>query len=376
MNYRQFGNCGFEASILGFGCMRFPVINKDPKNIDEEKAIEMLRYAIDNGVNYIDTAYPYHGQASEIFVGKALKDGYREKVKLATKLPIWLVKTPEDCDRFLDEQLKKLDTEYVDLYLVHALDKERFKKVKELGIWDFMCRAKASGKIKNIGFSFHDDVKTFKEIIDTYDWDFCQIQYNYMDINSQAGDEGLAYAASKGVPVVVMEPLRGGKLAKNPPDEVMHELQETGMTPAELALRWVWNHPEVKVVLSGMGAMEQVKENLKTADKAYANSLTPKELKVVSNIRSSYNNRTKVGCTGCNYCMPCPAGVDIPENFSAYNEASVYDELDSMKKYYNRMDVKNRASACVKCGRCEKLCPQGIEIRKKLEELNTVFAAE
>lgn len=376
MNYRQFGNCGFEASILGFGCMRFPVINRDNSHIDEEKAIKMLHYAIDNGVNYIDTAYPYHGQTSEVLVGKALKGGYREKVKLATKLPIWLVKTPEDCDKFLDEQLKKLDTEYIDLYLVHALDKEKFKKVKELGIWDFLCRAKESGKIKNIGFSFHDDVKTFKEILDTYDWDFCQIQYNYMDINTQAGDEGLAYAASKGVPVVVMEPLRGGKLAKNPPEEVMYELQETGMTPAELALRWVWNHPEVKVVLSGMGTMEQVQENLKTADKAYASSLTEKELKVVSDIRNSYNSRTKVGCTGCGYCMPCPAGVDIPENFSIYNEAFIYDDLDSIKSYYNRMDEKKRASSCVKCGKCEKLCPQGIQIRKMLEEVNTVFSAE
>lgn len=376
MNYRQFGNCGFEASILGFGCMRFPVINGDNSHIDEEKAIKMLHYAIDNGVNYIDTAYPYHGQTSEILVGKALKGGYREKVKLATKLPIWLVKTPEDCEKFLDEQLKKLDTEYVDLYLVHALDKERFKKVKELGIWDFLCRAKANGKIKNIGFSFHDDLKTFKEILDTYDWDFCQIQYNYMDINTQAGDEGLAYAASKGVPVVVMEPLRGGKLAKNPPEEVMHELQETGMTPAELALRWVWNHPEVKVVLSGMGTMEQVQENLKTADKAFENSLTPEDLEVVSDIRSSYNSRTKVGCTGCGYCMPCPSGVDIPENFSAYNEAFIYDELENKKKYYNRMDVKSRASSCVKCGKCEKLCPQGIQIRSMLEEVNKAFSAE
>ncbi len=376
MNYRQFGKCGFEASILGFGCMRFPVINGDPKNIDEEKAIEMLHYAIDNGVNYIDTAYPYHGGASELLVGKALKNGYREKVKLATKLPMWLVKTSEDCDRFLNEQLKKLDTEYIDLYLMHAMDKKRFMQAKELGIWDFLCKAKESGKIKNIGFSFHDDVNTFKEILDAYDWDFCQIQYNYMDINYQAGDEGLAYAASKGIPVVVMEPLRGGKLAKNPPEDVRNQLQDTGMTPAELALRWIWNHPGVKVVLSGMGTMEQVKDNLKTADKAHADSLTPQELSIVSNIRDSYNKRTKVGCTGCSYCMPCPAGVDIPENFSAYNEAFVYDDLPGMKKYYSRIDAKNRASACVKCGKCEKLCPQGIEIRNMLEEVNTALYQE
>ena len=374
MNYRQFGKCGFDASILGFGCMRFPVIDGDISHIDEEKATKMLRYAIDNGINYIDTAYPYHGGASEIFVGKALKDGYREKVKLATKLPTWLVQTYDDCDRILNEQLKKLDTEYIDLYLVHALDKEQFKKVQELGIWKFLCQARECGKIRNIGFSFHDDVNTFKEILDAYDWDFCQIQYNYMDINTQAGDEGLAYAASKSVPVVVMEPLRGGKLAKNPPEDVIFQLQNTGMTPAEIALRWVWNHPEVKVVLSGMGTIEQVKENLNTADKANANSLTSEELEAVSSIRNSYNNRTKVGCTGCSYCMPCPAGVDIPENFSAYNVAFVYDELPSMKKYYNRMDIKKRASSCIKCGRCEKLCPQGIEIRKHLEEMDKIFS--
>ena len=376
MNYRQFGKCGFEASILGFGCMRFPVINGDPKIIDEERAIEMLHYAIDNGVNYIDTAYPYHGGASELLVGKALKNGYREKVKLATKLPMWLVKTSEDCDRYLNEQLKKLDTEYIDLYLMHAMDKKRFMQAKDLGIWDFLCKAKENGKIKNIGFSFHDDLNTFKEILDAYDWDFCQIQYNYMDINYQAGDEGLAYAASKGVPVVVMEPLRGGKLAKNPPEEVRNQLQDIGMTPAELALRWIWNHPGVKVVLSGMGTMEQVKDNLKTSDKAHADSLTPQELAIVSNIRDSYNKRTKVGCTGCGYCMPCPAGVDIPENFSAYNEAFVYDDLIGMKRYYNRIDIKSRASACVKCGKCETLCPQGIEIRNMLEEVHTALYQE
>jgi predicted aldo/keto reductase-like oxidoreductase len=376
MQYRKFGKHNIDVSALGFGCMRFPILNEDEGKINEEEAIKMLRYAIDNGVNYVDTAYPYHKRNSEIVVGKALRDGYREKTKLATKLPVWLVKSYEDCDKFLNEQLDKLQTDHIDFYLLHSLDKESWDKIKELNILKFVDSALKDGRIKYAGFSFHDEFDLFKEIVDSYDWDFCQIQYNYMDEEYQAGTKGLEYAASKNMAVIIMEPLRGGKLAGNPPEDIKNLWNSAAekRTPVDWALRWVLNHPEVSVVLSGMGSMEQVIENIKTVNDSKANSLKRDELNVISKVRDKYNDLIKVGCTGCNYCMPCAAGVNIPRNFSLYNQAFMYNNLDMYKKAYVKfLDEKSRASSCIECGKCEGLCPQGLPIRSLLKDAHNAL---
>lgn len=376
MKYREFGKCDFKVSVLGFGCMRLPIINADEQQIDLEKAIPLIRYAIDNGVNYIDTAYPYHKGSSEIVVGKALKDGYREKVKLATKLPTWLTNSYEDFDKYLNEQLEKLQTDHIDMYLLHSLDKEGWDKLLELNIFKFIESALSDGRIKQIGFSFHDKLDTFKEIVDAYNWDFCQIQYNFLDDNYQAGTEGLEYAANKGMAIVVMEPLKGGRLSKTPPISVKELWRKTEVdkTPAEWALRWVWNHPEVTTVLSGMNSMEQIIENIKTAETALPNSLSEKDLALINNVKSQYNELIKVQCTACGYCMPCPTGVDIPRNFAILNEASMYNEYDIQSHIYNNdLTLKQRAVSCVECGKCETLCPQHLEIRKHLKEVNEVM---
>lgn len=373
MKYRKFGKCDFELSALGFGCMRFPT--KDGK-INENESIKMIRYAIDNGVNYIDTAYPYHGGNSELLVAKALKNGYREKVKLATKSPVWLVKKHEDFDRYLDEQLNKLETDYIDMYLLHALDKDRWEKLKNLNVFNFVERAIKDGRIKYIGFSFHDDIDTFKEIVDSYNWTFCQIQYNYMDEYYQAGLEGLKYASDKGLAVIIMEPLKGGKLAQEPP-KVIKELWDnakTKRTPVQWALKWIWNQPEVSLLLSGMSDMEQVIDNINTAEKSGINSLSSEEIQLIELVKTKSKELTKVDCTSCKYCIPCPVGVDIPRNFSLYNEASIYNNLVNCSKMYSELEDKAKASSCVECGQCEKVCPQHIAIRKTLKEVSETLA--
>lgn len=376
MKYRKFGKLDYMASALGFGCMRLPTNSKDTKDINEPESIRMIRRAIDGGVNYIDTAYPYHGGVSEILVGKALKDGYRERVKLATKLPVWLLKDASDFDKYLGEQLKKLDTGYIDLYLLHALDSERWDALLKMGVFDAMERYKKSGKVKAMGFSFHGDLKTFKTIIDAYDWAFCQIQFNLMDENYQAGLEGLRYAASKGIAVVIMEPLRGGALAKEPPEAIkaVWDRAPVSYTPAQWALRWVLNHPEVTVVLSGMSTMEQVEDNLKTADEMLPDSLAAEELKLTDEVKDMYKSRSKIRCTDCKYCMPCSFGVLIPENFAIYNEAFMYDIADEKRRSYYWMDEKNRATSCRQCGKCEKACPQSLPIRELLKQTAEFFA--
>jgi len=357
--------------------MRLPILEDDSSKIDEPEAIRMVRYAIDCGVNYIDTAYPYHGGNSELFVAKALKDGYREKVMLATKYPTWMLTEFGDFDRYLDEQLSKLETDHIDLYLLHALDKDRWNNLQKMDFRKAVESFKKSGRIKHIGFSFHDDLDTFKEIVDAYPWDFCQIQYNYMNETHQAGTEGLHYAAAKGLGVVIMEPIMGGSLAKIPPDEIadLWDLADTKRTPAEWALRWVWNHPEVSVVLSGMSTMAQVEENICSAGNTAP--LTEKELSIVEKVRDAYLKLTKANCTGCRYCMPCPFGVDIPMNFSLYNDASMYNNQEGKSRQYMHMlSPESRASACRECGNCESVCPQQLPIRELLKEANALLSAK
>jgi uncharacterized protein len=381
MLYRKFGKTNEEVSVLGFGCMRLPVIDGVQTKIDEEKAIKMIRYAIDNGVNYIDTAYPYHGSGfdkggeSEPFVARALKDGYRDRVKIATKLPVWLVQTREDMDRFLDEQLKRLETNVIDFYLLHALNKSVWQNLKKLGVCEFLDKAIKDGKIKHAGFSFHDGLDTFIEIVDSYDWSFCQIQYNYLDENYQAGKKGLEYAASKGLGVSIMEPIRGGALINKLSKEVLDawKVAPVKRTPAQWALRWVMNHPEVSVVLSGMTTMEHVEDNINTAEEGAANSLTKEEMELVDFAKKTLKEKMKINCTGCRYCMPCPVGVDIPEHFSLYNSAFLLDNLPFARVHYSvGFDKDAKASKCIECGKCESHCPQNIAIR---EELKNVRAA-
>lgn len=380
MQYRKFEKLGFECSAFGVGCMRLPLqVNPDgtksSENIDEQEAIKMIRHAIDNGVNYIDTAYGYHGGNSERLVGKALKDGYRDKVKLATKLPVWLANSYEDFDRLLNEQLEKLQTDHVDFYLLHALHKESWEKVRDMGVLGFLDKAVEDGRIKHPGFSFHDELPVFKDIIDSYDWKMCQIQLNMLDDNYQAGVEGMKYAGSKGIPVVVMEPLRGGKLAAVSQDikDIWNE-SEVKRTPVEWAFRWLYNFPEVAVILSGVSTMEQLEDNLRIFGSAAANCMTEQEMSLVKKVKAVYDSKIKVGCTGCEYCLPCPNGVSIPEIFSLYNESSIFGGKEGYQKRYKKLAMDDKdATKCIECGNCESACPQSLQIIEQLKEANEVL---
>ncbi len=383
MQYRNFGSLDFKVSALGFGAMRLPTRevetagDKPQNKIDEAEAIRMMRYAIDKGVNYIDTAYVYHDGFSEIVTGKALKDGYREKVKLATKSPTWLIKKPEDFDRLLDEQLEKLQTDHIDFYLLHSLSRNSWNNV--ILKFDIIKRAEAAkkaGKIKYLGFSFHDEGSAFIEIIDGYDkWDFCQIQYNYLDIENQAGQKGLKYAAEKGIAVVIMEPLLGGKLA-NPPKDIKAILDENGknQSGADWALQWLWNQPEVSVVLSGMSTMQQVEENIVSAGKSGVGTLDKTDLDIVCRIIDRYAQRAAIPCTACAYCMPCPNNVNIPKNFALYNESVIHEDLKGARfSYSNFFNKENHASECVQCRVCEENCPQKIPISEWMPRVHATL---
>jgi len=363
-------------SILGFGCMRFPMI--EAGEVDEDKAIEQIRYAIDNGVNYLDTAWPYHGGASETILGNALQDGYREKVKIATKLPTWLIDSRADMDYYLGTQLEKLQTDVIDYYLLHALNGRSWDKLGQLGVAGFLDSAVGDGRITNAGFSFHGLIEDFKRIIDSYPWVFCQIQYNYLDQEYQAGTEGLDYAAARDIGVIVMEPLRGGNLgAPEAPPAVaaIWDQAENQRSPVEWALRWVWDDPRVIVVLSGMNDDAHITENLKIADHAEPHSLSDQELQLVDQAARTYTELMKVNCTGCGYCMPCPEGVMIPSVFEVYNKMHLFGGREETKfTYAIRMcgiisgTEPGFASVCVQCGECLEKCPQSIPIPDALAE--------
>lgn len=364
---------GDELSILGFGCMRFPMKNK---SIDEPRSIAMIHEAIKNGVNYFDTAYFYHKGKSESLLGKALLGGYREQVKIATKLPPFQIKKLDVAKKIFATQLERLQTNYIDYYLLHMLtDKPGFDRLVGLGIMEWLEGLKAEGTIKNIGFSFHGGKADFEEIVTAYPWDFCQIQYNYMDENNQATKSGLRLAASLGIPVIVMEPLRGGKLVTKLPEQVKKIFldYDAERSPAEWALRWIWNHPEVSVVLSGMSDEAQLSENIRIANNATPNSLSLKELNVFEVVKKVLYEKTKIPCTSCGYCMPCPAGVDIPGCFSCYNDKYLMEDKKIRIRYLQTLgliSVKPAfASQCTACGKCKPLCPQQISIS---EQLNSV----
>ena len=376
MLYRRMNKLPVDLSILGFGCMRLPV--RKEGNIDEEQATAMLRYAIDHGVNYVDTAYPYHNGESEPFVGRALQEGYREKVFLATKLPSWLIKSRADMDHYLDEQLKRLQTDHIDFYLVHGLMNPFWENLRTLGVTDFLDNAIDDGRIKYAGFSFHDELAMFKEIINAYDWTFCQIQYNFMDEKYQAGTEGLQYAADHGIGVVVMEPLRGGMLTKDIPSiNDIWKKSPVRRSATEWALRWVWNHPEATVVLSGMSNFEQVRQNLVYAENGLPNSLSSEDIALFKDVEAEYRNRIQIPCTGCRYCMPCQANVSIPECFEMYNQGCMFDAPEVARYNYGFLGgmfgSPGFASQCLECGECEKKCPQGISIPEQLKKVAAYF---
>lgn len=374
MRYRKDKN-GEDVSILGYGCMRF---TQKGGKIDIDKASREVMLAIENGVNYFDTAYIYPG--SEAALGQILEmNNVRDKVKIATKLPQYLVgNNPKALDRFFDEEKKRLKTDYVDYYLMHHLtDVSAWNKLKAVGAREWLEDKKAKGEIRNIGFSYHGDTDGFLEILNDYDWDFCQIQYNYMDEDTQAGVDGLKAAGQKGIPVVIMEPLRGGKLAELPDGAAKQVTEyERGWTPAELAFRWLWNQPEVTCVLSGMNSEQMILENVKSASEATPGEFTDSDFALIERIKEEIRKTTKVNCTACRYCMPCPQGVDIPGIFRCYNHIYSESREAGTREFMQSIALQDKPgipSLCIECGKCERHCPQSIPIIKTLKEADKVL---
>lgn len=387
MKYRKFGSTGFKVSALGLGCMRFPTKKLMPLQADMPKSIKLIKSAVDKGINYIDTAWVYHLGASEKIVGSALQDGYRKNVHLVTKSPLFLVNKVEDFDKFLNKQLKKLQTDCIDTYLFHAMNKSGLEKLKKYNLIDKMIDAKKDGKIKYIGFSFHDTLPVFKEIVDFYHWDVVQIQYNYMDTAIQATTEGLKYAAGKGMAVVIMEPLKGGKLA-NPPAEAWEVMERSKIkrSPVDWALQYLWNLPETSVVLSGMSNLKMLNENCDSADRSGVSSLHEEDLNIIDDLIKIYRKRILVPCTSCKYCLPCPSGVNIPQNFAILNNVAL--EKSNVRKWLHKRDYKKmanspekldkaksngNASLCINCGICLEKCPQEINIPNELKNVHLIL---
>jgi predicted aldo/keto reductase-like oxidoreductase len=393
VKYRKMGSLDWDVSALGFGCMRLPTSGLR-KNVNEKDAIDLIRESINLGINYFDTAWPYHQGASEVILGKALNDGYREKVHVATKLPTFFVKTEQDFDRYLNSQLKRLQLEYIDVYLFHALNKLEFEKIKRLNLIDKMEKSKAEGKIRHIGFSFHDIFPVLKEMVDYYNWDIGQIQYNYMDTGVQATTTGLKYLHDKGIAVVIMEPLKGGLLV-NPPKEVRETLRnaENQRTPVDWALQFLWDLPEVSVVLSGMSSRQQVVENCASADRSGINSLTETDRVTIQKITDTFKTGMLVPCTGCGYCEPCPSGVSIPQNFAMMNNMLAgnnspmdfllkrqikrdYSELAQSKEELEKTGKEGSSLLCIECGECVPKCPQSINIPEELKKVNDIVSKQ
>lgn len=369
MIYRK-DKYGNDISLLGFGCMRF---TQNAGKIDIDKAEAEIMEAFHSGVNYYDTAYIYPGSEAaicEIFE----RNHIREQIKIATKLPHYLVKSKDSMEKYFSEQLKRLRTDYVDYYLMHMLtDTDTWNKLIGLGILEWLEEKKRSGAIRQIGFSYHGNSDMFCKLIDAYDWDFCQIQYNYLDEHSQAGKRGLHYAASTGIPVIIMEPLRGGRLVNHLPENALEIIKNHRPvhTPAEWAFKWLYNQPEVSCVLSGMNSLKMVKENVKTASETSIGELGEAEEQMFASIVSAINSKMKVGCTGCGYCMPCPKNVDIPGTFAAYNRKYSDNIFTALKEYFMCTALRKNSSAasnCIECGKCESHCPQHISIRKELKQ--------
>lgn len=371
MQYRKMGKLGIEVSAFGIGCMRFPMYtNEEGKRVvDQELANKIIHTAIENGVNYLDTAYVYSDKQAEKVLGKALQGGWREKVYVATKLPIWDCHTPEDLPRLYEEQRTNLGVDCIDFYLVHALNRDQWHRMRDLGVREFLTDLKAQGKIKYACFSFHDNYEAFEEILNDYDWDMCQIQFNYMDVNNQATIKGVELAGEKNIPIVIMEGLLGGRLA-NVPDTVqaVFDSYPEKRSAVEWAFRWLCNFPQIATVLSGVTNMEQTMDNLAIFDRTGVNTMSEEELAIVTKAREEYLRRTKVGCTGCRYCMPCPCGVDIPAIFGTWNEAFKYNTNISGNGRYRRMVEENKgANQCVECGACMEMCPQQLNIPELLK---------
>ena len=373
MKYRINPKNNEKMSLLGFGAMRLPSLKNGEIDVDE--SVRIIRYAIDNGVNYLDTAYVYHGEKSEGLVGKAVEDGYREKVTIATKLPLWKIEKPEDMQTIFNTQLERLGVDYVDYYLAHDISEGSVDAVKKFNVPDFQKKLKEEGKIKNMGFSFHgSSAAFFKEVVDYADWDFCQIQLNYMDAEFQAGVEGMKYAASKGLAVIIMEPLRGGQLTDVIPGPIQSYWDSVPIkrSPADWAFRWVANFPEVTTILSGMSTMEQVVENVEILSEIEPNSLSPEELEIINKVAAEYNDRIPYACTKCKYCLPCPAELDIPRIIAMRNEASMFESLKK-QKYAYEMFLDPKPSACLDCKECEEKCPQHLHISEIMAETAEMF---
>ncbi len=370
MKYRKFDKIAEEVSLFGLGCMRFNGEASGDSVIDEEKAISLIRRAIDGGVNYLDTAYVYLNKTSEIVLGKALQDGYRDKVTIATKMPLGEVHNYEEMEALLDTELKKLQTDHIDYYLMHGINKGSWEKFKEIGADKFFEDKKREGKIRYKCFSFHGSYEDFEYIIKDYDWDMVQIQYNIMDINNQAGTKGLKLAGELGIPVVIMEGLLGGKLAKAPDNvQALYDSFPEKRSAVEWAFRWLGNNPEIMTILSGCNEADQIDDNLRIFDTIEPNVMSDEEIELIDKVRQAYNDRTKIGCTGCRYCMPCPGGVDIPRVFAAWNESSLYGIKPENNWNFNELKrLGMTPEKCLKCGKCEAACPQYFNIIEKLQE--------